>query len=159
MQALDASSIIHAWDNYPFDQFPGLWNWLASEIQIRQLCIASVALEEVGYKLPDCALWLKAKNIPCLPMGNGVLQAAMHIKALLGIKDDNYHPKGVDENDILIIAASQYHKATLITDEKRQLGQQSNPAKRRIPAVCDMQGVQVLHQNFIEYLRQSGQVF
>lgn len=31
MLAFDASSIIHGWDNYPIEQFPGLWAWMGDE--------------------------------------------------------------------------------------------------------------------------------
>lgn len=159
MHTLDASSILHAWDNYPLTQFPGLWDWLAGEIQAQRLSIPTVALEEVGHKSPDCATWLKSQNIRRLHMGNNVLQAAMEIKKQVGVRNDQYHPKGVDENDILIIAAAQHHGATLVTDEKRQFGKQTEPTKRKIPAVCDLPGVQVAHFNFLDYLRQSQQVF
>jgi predicted nucleic acid-binding protein len=159
VHSLDASSIIHAWDNYPLDQFPGLWDWLAGEIKAQRLSMASVALEEVGHKYPECAVWLKSQNIRRLPMSNHVIQAAMLIKQQLGIQNDQYHPKGVDENDIFIIAAAQYHGATLITDEKRQFGKQIEPTKLKIPAVCDLPGVAVAHKNFLEYMRQSKQVF
>lgn len=159
MHALDASSILHAWDNYPLSQFPGLWDWLADEIQAQRLSMATVALEEVGHKSPDCVTWLKSQNIRRLPMSNDVLQAAMDIKQQVGIRNDQYHPKGVDENDILIIAAAQYHGASLITDEKRQFGKQVEPTKLKIPAVCDLPGVAVTHKNFLDYIRQSKQVF
>lgn len=159
MHTLDASSILYAWDNYPLAQFPGLWDWLTGEIQAHRLSIPTVALEEVGHKSPDCAIWLKGQNIRRLPMSNDVLLAAVDIKQQLGIRNDQYHPKGVDENDILIIAAAQYHGTTLVTDEKRQFGKQNEPTKRRIPAVCDLPGVQVVHLNFLDYLRQSQKVF
>lgn len=159
MHTLDASSILHAWDNYPLTQFPGLWDWLAAEMQAQRLSIATVALEEVGHKSPDCAAWLKRQNVLRLPMSNDVLQAAMDIKHEVGIRNDQYHPKGVDENDILIIAAARYHGATLVTDEKRQFGKQNEPTKRKIPAVCDLPGVAVAHKNFLDYIRQSQQVF
>lgn len=159
MHTLDASSILHAWDNYPLTQFPGLWDWLAAEIQAQRLSIAVVALDEVGHKSPDCATWLKSQNIRRLAMSNDVIQAAMDIKQHVGIQNDQYHPKGVDENDILIIAAAQYHGATLVTNEARQSSSLKEPTRRKIPAVCDLPGVAVAHKNFLDYLRASEQVF
>ncbi len=158
MHTLDASSILHAWDNYPLTQFPGLWDWLAGEIQAQRLSIPTVALEEVGHKSPDCATWLKNQNIRRLPMGNAVLQAAKQIKDEVGIQNDKFHPKGVDENDILIIAA-QYHGATLVTNEARQSSSLKEPTRRKIPAVCDLPGVAVANKNFLDYIQQSQQVF
>lgn len=159
MHTLDASSILHAWDNYPLTQFPGLWDWLAAEIQAQRLSIATVALEEVGHKSPDCATWLKGQNIRRLLMSNAVVQAAKQIKNEVGIQNDQYHPKGVDENDILIIAASQCHGATLVTNEARQSSSLKEPTRRKIPAVCDLPGVAVTHKNFLDYFRASQQVF
>lgn len=159
MHALDASSILHAWDNYPLAQFPGLWDWLAGEIQAKRLSIATIALDEVGHKSPDCATWLRSQNIRRLPMSNQVLQAAMDIKQQVGIHNDQYHPKGVDENDILIIAAALYHGATLVTNEARQSSSLKEPTRRKIPAVCDLPGVAVAHKNFLDYIQQSKQVF
>ncbi len=159
MHTLDASSILHAWDNYPLTQFPGLWDWLAAEIQAQRLSIALVALDEVGHKSPDCLTWLKSQNIRRLAMSNDVIQAAMDIKQHVGIQNDQYHPKGVDENDILIIASAQYHGATLVTNEARQSSSLKEPTRRKIPAVCDLPGVAVAHKNFLDYLRASEQVF
>lgn len=159
MHALDASSILHAWDNYPLSQFPGLWDWLAGEVQTQRLSIASVALEEVGHKAPECAAWLKGQDIRRLPMSNEVIQAAMQIKDEVGIKNDQYHAKGVDENDILIIAAAQYHGATLVTNEARQSSTLKEPTRRKIPAVCELPGVVVAHKNFLDYIRDSQKVF
>jgi len=159
VHTLDASSILHAWDNYPLTQFPGLWDWLAAEIQAQRLSIAVVGLDEVGHKSPDCVTWLKSQNIRRLAMSNDVIQAAMDIKQHVGIQNDQYHPKGVDENDILIIATAQYHGATLITNEARQSSSLKEPTRRKIPAVCDLPGVAVAHKNFLDYILQSQQVF
>ena len=159
MHTLDASSILHAWDNYPLTQFPGLWDWLAAEIRAQRLSIAVVALDEVGHKSPDCATWLKNQDIRRLPMSNAVVQAAKQIKDAAGIQNDKYHPKCVDENDILIIASAQYHGATLVTNEARQSSSLKEPTRRKIPAVCDLPGVAVAHKNFLDYLRASEQVF
>jgi len=159
VHTLDSSSILHAWDNYPLIQFPGLWDWLAAEIQAQRLSIAVVALDEVGHKSPDCVTWLKNQNIRRLPMSNAVLQAAKQIKDDVGIQNDKYHPRGVDENDILIIAAAQYHGATLVTNEARQSSSLKEPTRRKIPAVCDLTNVAVTHKNFLDYFRASGQIF
>ncbi len=159
MHVLDASSIIHAWDNYPIEQFPGLWGWLKVETQSHQLAIPTVALEEVGHKYPECAQWLIDKAIKRLPMERDVVLAALHIKQLVGIAGDKYNPKWVDENDIFIIATAQFYGGVLITNESRQFGKQSDSTKRKIPAACQMRGINVVQLNFIEYIQQSEQVF
>jgi len=83
----------------------------------------------------------------------------MQIKQSIGVVGDKYHPKGVDENDLFIIASAQVHGATLITNEARQFGKQNEPTKRKIPAVCDLPGVAVENLNFLEYIQMSQQVF
>ncbi|MFM2111981.1 MAG: tRNA(fMet)-specific endonuclease VapC [Pseudomonadota bacterium] len=159
MRVLDASAILHAWDNYPFTQFPGLWQWLGSEMQKHELTIPGVALEEVGHKSPDCAKWLKATGVWRLPMTEAVVMTALSIKQSIGVVNDQYHPKGVDENDLLIVASAKVHGAELITNEARQFGLQAEKRKYKIPAVCDMADVKVENKNFLEYIQKSGQVF
>lgn len=159
MRVLDTSAIIYGWDNYPPDQFPGLWRWLAHELKTHELAIPVVALEEVGHMAPECAQWLKSVNALKLPVSEAVLMTAMTIKQSIGVMNDQYHPKGVDENDLLIIAAAKINKADLITNEARQFGAQTVYKKYRIPAVCDMNSVDVVSLNFLEYIRKSQQIF
>ncbi|KXS31607.1 MAG: putative nucleic acid-binding protein, contains PIN domain [Candidatus Gallionella acididurans] len=104
----DASSMIYAWDNYPIGQFPPLWDWMASQIETKQLVMPSVAFEEVQHKMPDCGEWLKDNDLELQEINNAVLQGAKHIKGQLGIADDKYG-SGVGENDILIIAVARLH--------------------------------------------------
>lgn len=159
MHTLDASSILYAWDNYPPNIFPPLWTWLGKEIASHELTISVVAFEEVQHKAPECADWLKTNNILRLAMSNDVVQYAARLQSLIGVINDAYNPKGVDENDLLIIAAAKIYGGKLITNESRQLGKQPIPAKCKIPAVCDMDGGKVRALNFLEYIRESGQVF
>ncbi|MEX8506085.1 DUF4411 family protein [Leptothrix ochracea] len=159
VRVLDASAILHAWDNYPYAQFPGLWRWLGSEMQRHELTIPVVALEEVGHKSPDCAKWLKAADVLRLPMSEAVVMTAIAIKQAIGVANDQYHPKGVDENDLFIIAAAKVHGADLITNEARQFGAQAEARKYKIPAVCEMSEVAVPSLNFLEYIQKSRQVF
>ncbi|MDO8263471.1 MAG: DUF4411 family protein [Gallionella sp.] len=159
MRVFDASSMIYAWDNYPIDQFPPLWEWMASQIEAKELVMSSVAFDEVNHKTPDCGEWLKENNLEQLAISNAIVQEAKRIKGLLGIVDDNYHAKGVGENDILIIATARLHGAELVSDEERQTNQPQVSSKRKIPAVCAMATISVSCINFIEYIKASGAVF
>lgn len=159
MQVFDASSMIYAWDNYPAHQFPGLWDWMASQIEGQQIVMPAVAFEEVAHKMPDCGDWLEDNNLEQLPMSNTILVDAMRIKELLGIVGDNYHAKGVGENDILIIATARAHGVELVSDEEKQPIRPQVISKSKIPAVCDMAGVSVTCINFIEYIKRSEAVF
>lgn len=159
MLVFDASSMIYAWDNYPLRQFPGLWEWMATEIADRKLVMPSVAFEEVANKAPDCGEWLESQDLEQLEISGAILQDAMRIKELLGVVGDSYHPKGVGENDILIIATARAHGVELVTDEGRQIAVPIEPSKRKIPAVCALQEVAVSCINFIEFIKRSDEVF
>lgn len=54
MYSFDASSMIHAWDNYPpaNPHFESLWEWIADNINDRQFSISKKAFEEVNHKIP-----------------------------------------------------------------------------------------------------------
>jgi predicted nucleic acid-binding protein len=158
MQVFDASSMIYAWDNYPIGQFPGLWEWMASQIEVKELVMPNVAFDEVSHKTPDCGEWLKENNLEQLAISNVILQDAKRIMGLLGIANDKY-TTGVGENDILIIATARLHRAELVSDEARQPNPPKIPSNRKIPAVCAMPTVSVSCINFIEYIKASGTVF
>lgn len=159
MRVFDASSMIYAWDNYPIAQFPPLWEWMGGQVKAKELVLPSVAFEEVQNKTPDCGEWLKENSLEQLAISNAILQDAKRIKDLLGIVGDNYHAKGVGENDLLIIATARLHEVELVSDEERQPTLPQVSARRKIPAVCAMQSVAVSCINFIDYIKASGEVF
>lgn len=158
MQVFDASSTIYAWDNYPISQFPPLWAWLAAQVQAGEIAIPSVAFAEVTAKTPDCAAWLEAQGIHKLPVTNAIAQAALAIKGLLSVVNDQYGA-GVGENDIFIIATAWVEGHTLVSDEAVQAIPPQVLKKYKIPAVCAMQGVRVTCINFLTFVKQSGAVF
>jgi len=159
LQTFDASSIIYAWDNYPPGQFPPLWRWIAEQINAGNFNIPHPALEEVERRLPECATWLSECNIERIAVTNEILQEALRIKNLLGIVGDGYHSKGVGENDLLIIATARIEGFELVSNEGRQNQFPNIAAKAKIPAVCDMDDVDVPCVDFITVIKQSGQVF
>ena len=159
MYVFDASSMIYAWDNYPIAQFPPLWNWMAERIKADQFAIARVGLQETQKKSPNCGKWLKKAEITILDLDMDILNEALRIKHLLGIVEDAYHPKGVGENDILIIATVKIACGTLVSDEAKQFRLPDVKAKCKIPAVCDLPEVVVPCMPFIKLIKKSGAVF
>ncbi len=151
--------MIYAWDNYPVGQFPGVWEWLAVQVETQRLGMPRVAFDEMQKKTADCCTWLKSRNIKFIEVDNQIIQEALRIKSLLGIVGDQYHSKGVGENDIFIIATARTLGVILVSDEKRQLSNPDVPSKRKIPAVCALPQVAVECINFLDYLKASGEVF
>ena len=156
---LDASGIIHSWDNYPIANFPPFWDWIAAEIAANNFAICDVALEEVGHNSPECAEWLKNRGIRKIPLTEDILLRAAELKDLLGIAAENYHADGVDENDLFIIAAAAIEADMLLTEESRQPTLPVNRARYKIPAVCEMDDVGVTSTNVRELIISSGMVF
>jgi len=158
MPVFDASSMIYAWDNYPIEQFPGLWKWMADQIDQGEVTIPGVAFSEVDKKSPECGKWLKDTGVKKLEITDAIAADTMRIKGLLGISGDNYKT-GVGENDLLIIATARAFSAVLVSEEKRQPAVPTVAANRKIPSVCSMPEVNVRCINFIEYLKRSKAVF
>ena len=160
MLVLDASSIVYGWDNYPIRLFPKVWDALARSIGSNKMTMARVALQEVGHVSPDCAKWLHDESgLAPVEMDNNILKMSKSIKNLLEIKNDTYGPKGVDENDIFIIATARSLNATLISNEAMQLIRPSKLSNCKIPYVCAMPEVNVECINFLELLNRSKKPF
>ena len=159
MPAFDASSIIHAWDNYPEKQFPGLWRWIGDNIESGEFVMAQVAFDEVKKKAPDCGTFLKGADLKQVEMSDPIVHEAIRIKSRLGIVNEEYHPNGVGENDILIIAAAKIRNLELVSEEGRQAKQPRENCRLKIPGVCALPDVGVKCIKFIELIRRSNEVF
>ena len=159
MYLFDASSIILAWDNYPIENFPPFWVWFSKQIEEKEFMTSEVAYDEVSKKSPDCTKWLNQASLGRLEVSNNILQFAAHIQHLLGIENDAYHPKGVDENDVLVVAAAKVHKSILVSDESRQTKLPLEMKKYKIPAVCSLAGIDVECVSLVELIKKSGERF
>lgn len=154
MYSFDASSMIHVWDNYPPENphFDSLWKWIEKQINDEQFSISKKALDEVSHKIPECGIWLKNNNILTFPLTASALLMAQQIKIILGIEEENY-TKGVGENDLFIVAIAKETQTTLISEEGRQNKLPQLKSNYKIPAVCNMQEVNVKCVSFIELLK------
>jgi hypothetical protein len=158
MQTFDASSTLYAWDNYPVDQFPGLWKWIGNLIATGEIVFPAVAFTEIGHKAPECCDWLDDQGAQKIAVSNAIAQAALAMKAALEIENDEYGT-GVDENDLFVIATAKTLGCTLISDEAIQAPPPQNKKKYKIPAVCAMDVAKVDCLNFVAFFKQSGRVF
>lgn len=158
MQLFDTSSIVYAWDNYPIDQFPPLWAWLASEIANGRIMFAEVAVGEVAKVSSECKEWLSNNGLAIVPTSDAILVEALRLKGLLQIGEQ--YGGGVRENDLLIIATAKVSGMELVTNERVQLDlNKTKLANYKIPAVCQMRTVDVPCCDFLEFIRRSKAVF
>jgi len=112
MRVIDASSIVLAWDIYPIDQFSKFWLWVETSLKSKSLVMGQPNFDEVGHVSPDCYTWL-TPHLMVLPVDNQVVSAAVLINRALGVSSGNYHPSGVDENDVFCIAVGRLKIAVL----------------------------------------------
>jgi predicted nucleic acid-binding protein len=157
MQAFDTSSIVYAWDNYPIEQFPQLWNWMGGQVVQQEIVMSSVALDEVGNVSPECCDWLNEVGIHQLAVTDEIVQTALDIKIALEI--GNQYGIGVGENDLFIIATSAVNGCGLVSNEAVQPQLPLQKPKYKMPAVCAMDGVHVPCVSFIDFVKSSGAVF
>ena len=152
----DTSSCIHSWDAYPIDNFPKVWEWLEEEIKIGNITFSKTTFDELITKDVSCYKWFKEKTESEI-IDQDIINIALEIKDQLGIKNDNYHKKGVGENDIFIIAHAKVVGKILVTEEAQQPDLLKNIAKSKIPAVCRMENIPCY--NFLKVINLSGKIF
>lgn len=154
----DASGIIHAWDEYPLHKFPPFWAWIELRVRNGECRISEEAFREVEHKYPECATWLKERDIQRIPLNDEILRQANEIKDLLEIEEEEFG-SGVDENDLFVIATAKIEAETILTTEARQNNLPQKMKNYKIPAVCEMDQVSVPHLNVREWILASEEVF
>ncbi|MCH7731806.1 MAG: DUF4411 family protein [Candidatus Marinimicrobia bacterium] len=124
-----------------------------------KIVFSEVAFDEVNQKIPECGKWLKECSVRKIVLDNDIIGVAKNINSILGIENDQYHKKGVDVNDLLIIATSKVLNVPLFTEERVQQKLPDNIKKCKIPAVCRMPEVNVECNNFTSFVKGSDRIF
>lgn len=159
MYVFDTSSALHAWDTYPLEQFPPMWDWFKNAFLQGTFLLPENAFEEISHKSPEFQQWFKEQGISSVPLTDEILMLALRIKNTLDISEDAYHSKGVDENDLFIISTAKVFEATLVSNEGRQFNLPDIKSKYKIPTVCSLPEVAIPCINFIELVKASKEVF
>lgn len=165
MYSFDASAIVDLWDNYPIQNphFKPVWDWFNIQVKQENFVISETALKEVKGKvlfnkiidkIPESSFFIEIlDSIKVCDRVTDDLNTVQQIRALLGIQEDNYGT-GVGENDLFIIANAKRNRHILVNNEKRQPNPQNiqNKTKYKIPAVCNLDKVNVENINLTELL-------
>jgi predicted nucleic acid-binding protein len=152
---IDTSSLILLWHTYPIKNFPSVSSWFGELIEQGQVLICHTVLEECKKNAPELYNWLKGLKFNVYSLTQEVILVAKDIESKMGIAE--YSPKGVDENDLFIIATAKIVKRTLITNEapQRDVSKINRLAKYKIPAVCQLPYVQVDCVNLIAMITKE----
>ncbi len=92
-----------------------------------------------------------------------ILRVALQITSVLGIVGDQYHPKAVDESDLLVILTAKVLRYSVVSDQARQHWKKEDrfplKANFRIPALCPLPECNVAGVSCVELIKNSGVVF
>lgn len=131
---------------------------MKTELRNGKLIISRVAYDESLLKLPKEFKPCLKEFRPPTEEDCKLIAETKNIKNKLVTEDGNLNSHGVCENDLFIIAHAKLNKATLVTEEARQISLPNNKRRYKIPAVCkEIAGISCV--NFTEYIRSSGEIF
>lgn len=160
MQVCDSSAIIHAWDNYPIEKFPMLWEWFKSSSESADIVYPWVVYDEVKKNSLDCYNYLLAPTTVSthkVQPSNDILSKAAQIKSSLEINMDQYHG-GVGENDIYVVSTAAILGVPLVNNEAVQNALPRKKANYKIPAVCNLSGVSVASLDVLSLIKNHAPV-
>lgn len=160
MHVCDSSAIIHAWDNYPIEKFPKLWDWFKCHSESGLLVFPWIVHDEVKKNALPCYEFLLKPSIVSLQKiapSNAILSKAEEIKRSLQIAQSQYGT-GVGEADIYIVSSACVMGIPLVNNEKIQYPPPRVMAKYKIPAVCGLPTVNVSSLDVLAFIKSHSPV-
>ena len=161
---VDANSFITSWNTaYPVKVFPSLWAQIAQHqndiILIKPVFDEIDPVSSADQKLHrdkkrekyPLHVWMEDNSFTPTAITDDTKIISLKLEQEYEI---NNNPKGVDQNDIALIAYAKYENKTVVTLEAKQPQKPEKKCNYKIPLVCDEQKVECI--SFIEMLERLG---
>ena len=150
----DANIFIECWNRiYPFDIFPSLWKQIALHkddiVLIRP--IYDQFVQKKREKEDPLSIWIRENHFLRTPIDNEIKKLSLNLEAKYQITDQS---KGVDQNDLTLIAYAKKENKIVVTLEGEQNQKPREKKNYKIPLVCSEEGVSCV--NFIEMINDFG---
>ena len=152
----DANIFIECWNRiYPPCIFPSLWEQISQRrnyiILIKPIYDQIFQGESPGESQDPLRVWLRKNNFSATPIDGETEKLSLELEKKYQITDQS---KGVDQNDLTLIAYAKKENKIVVTLEGRQ---DQKPRKKRnwkIPLVCQEEKISCV--DFVEMVRDFG---
>lgn len=149
---IDASAFIAAWNvSHPIDVFPSLWSQLANHRT--DMILIKPIFDQIDPKKDkaDKSLreWMIDSQFVPIPINKFVEGRSLELEKEYQIRKDS--KRGVDENDLKLIAYAMLYEKAVVTAEGKQHNKLEKKCNSKIPLVCKEQGVKCI--NFVGMLK------
>ena len=140
---IDSNIFIQAKNrDYPFDFFPGIWNWFDRQISSREFLLLKPVYDELISGNDSLAEWVTQHRSYVTDLNEGCYRQigiiVEHVRTTY--PDPKYWPGFLDVADAKLIAYATANQSVIVTNELAKIGCK----KPKIPAVSAAVGVKCL---------------
>lgn len=148
---LDANVFITCWnETYPINIFPSLWEQIAQHQS--DIILIKPIYDQIIVKEDPLTKWLKENRFFSTSIDDETESLSLEWEGKYQIREES---KGVDEEDIKLIAYAKRESKIVVTLEKKQ---DKDPSRKKynykIPLVCSEEKVPCI--NFVEMIDDLG---
>ncbi len=152
----DANIFIECWNRiYPLAVFPSLWEKIARHqndiILIKPIYDQIVPKDRRNREKDPLSIWLGKNHFIKTSIDNETKKLSLQLEAKYQITDQS---KGVDQEDLTLIAYAKIENKTVVTLEGKQDQKPREKRNYKIPLVCSEEGIPCV--NFIETIKDFG---
>ena len=143
---LDANVFITSWNHiYPINVFPSLWEQVAQHQS--DIILIKPIYDQIIVKKDPLTEWLRENRFFSTHIDDETENLSFKWEREYEIREES---KGVDEEDIKLIAYANRENKTVVTLEAEQNQKPSKKYNYRIPLVCSEKEVPYI--NFVEMI-------